>query len=92
MLDRRTDSPNDRVSGLVNRMLSERFLRAPALPDEDLPSLGLSSLDMATLVLAVEAEFDLSIPDADITPVCFRSISSIAQLVSTLLPDHQART
>jgi acyl carrier protein len=71
-------------------MLSERALRAPALPNEDLPSLGLSSLDMASLVLAIESEFDLSIPDADITPACFRSISSIAQLVSTLLPNYQA--
>jgi len=90
MLDGDTQSPKHRVAGLVNEMLRERSLRAPTSPDDDLPSLGLGSLDMANLVLAVESEFDVSIPDADITPVCFRSVSSIAELVETLLPDCQA--
>jgi acyl carrier protein len=80
------DSPTNRTAALVNRMLSERSLRFPALPEDDLRSAGLSSLDMVNLVLAVEAEFDVSIPDADITPARFRSIATIAALVATLLP------
>jgi acyl carrier protein len=83
MLDR-TASPTDRITALINRMLSERSLRFPAFPDDDLRSLGLSSLDMVNLVLAVEAEFDVSIPDADITPTRFRSIATIAELVTAL--------
>jgi acyl carrier protein len=73
-------------------MLSERSLRLAALPDDDLRSLGLSSLDMVNLVLAVESEFDVSIPDADITPVRFRSIATIAALVLTLLPAYEITT
>jgi acyl carrier protein len=92
MLDQRTDSPADRITAIVNRMLSERSLRFPALPDDDLRSAGLSSLDMVNLVLAVESEFDVSIPDADITPARFRSISSIAALVTTLLPAYEVTT
>ena len=92
MLDRAADFAAERIAGVVNRMLSERSLRTPALPDEDLPSLGLSSLDMANLVLAVECEFDVSIPDADITPAWFRSISTIAELVGTLLPARKTGT
>ncbi len=88
MLDR-TASPTDRVAALVNRMLSERSLRFPALPDDDLRSAGFSSLDMVNLVLAVESEFDVSIPDADITPARFRSIAAIAALVATLLPAYE---
>jgi acyl carrier protein len=80
------DSPTNRIAALVNRMLSERSLRFPALPDDDLREAGLSSLDMVNLVLAVEAEFDVSIPDADITPARFRSIATIAALIATLLP------
>jgi len=87
MLDR-TASPTDRITALVNRMLSERSLRFPAVPDDDLRSLGLSSLDMVNLVLAVESEFDVSIPDADITPARFKSIATIAALVMTLLPAY----
>jgi acyl carrier protein len=80
------DSPTNRIAALVNRMLSERSLRFPALPDEDLRSAGLSSLDIVNLVLAVESEFDVSIPDADITPARFKSIATIAALIATLLP------
>jgi acyl carrier protein len=89
MLDRRTDSPTDRITALVNRMLSERSLRFPALVDDDLRLAGLSSLDMVNLVLAVESEFDVSIPDEDITPARFRSIATIAALVTTLLPAYE---
>jgi len=78
-------SPTDRVTALINRMLSERSLKFPAHPDDDLRSIGLSSLDMVNLVLSVEAEFDVSIPDSDITPSKFRSISTIATLVTALL-------
>ena len=87
MLDR-TDSPTDRITSLINRMLSERSLRFPTLPDDDLRSAGLSSLDMVNLVLAVESEFDVSIPDADITPSRFQSIATIAALVTSLLPAY----
>jgi acyl carrier protein len=85
MLDRRINSPMDRVTALINRMLTERSLRFPASSDDDLRSVGLSSLDMVNLVLSVESEFDVSIPDADITPARFRSISTIAALVTALM-------
>ena len=85
MLDHRMNSPTDRITALVNRLLAERSLRFPAFPDDDLRSVGLSSLDMVNLVLSVEAEFGVSIPDADITPAQFRSIATIATLVTALL-------
>lgn len=85
MLDPRTNSLTDKVTALVNRMLTERSLKFPASADDDLRSVGLSSLDMVNLVLSVESAFDVSIPDADITPARFRSISTIASLVTALL-------
>jgi acyl carrier protein len=88
MLDRQTISPQDRVSGLVHRILKQRSINTPATSDDDLRSLGLSSLDMVNLVLSVEAELDVKIPDADITPAKFRSISTIGTLVETLLRDR----
>jgi len=40
---------------------------------------------MVNLMLSVEAEFDLEIPEVDITPTHFRSISTISTLVTALL-------
>ena len=42
------------------------------------------AVDMVSRMLAVEAEFDLMIPTADITPQNFRSIAAIDALVSRL--------
>jgi acyl carrier protein len=76
---------NDRVVGLVQDILQRRGIGRPILADEDLREAGLNSLDMVNLMLAVEAEFDLKIPDADMTLRNFRSISAIDTLVAALL-------
>jgi acyl carrier protein len=78
---------NDRVVGLVQDILQRRGIGRPILADEDLREAGLNSLDMVNLMLAVEAEFDLKIPDADMTLRNFRSISAIDALVATLLQE-----
>jgi acyl carrier protein len=39
---------------------------------------------MVNLMLAVEAEFDLKIPDREMTPSNFRSIACIVRLVHDL--------
>jgi acyl carrier protein len=72
------------VSVVVRRVLEERSIHATVLPESDLRDVGLTSLDMVALVLSVEAEFDLTIPEAQITPSNFRSISSINALVESL--------
>ncbi|MBV9723757.1 MAG: acyl carrier protein, partial [Gammaproteobacteria bacterium] len=50
-----------------------------------LSELGMSSIKMVNLMLAVETEFDLTIPQADITPENFRSVASIEALLARLL-------
>ena len=40
-------------------MLTQRSLRFPAFPEDDLRSAGLSSLNMVNRVLAVESELDV---------------------------------
>ena len=49
--------------------------------DAQLSDLGISSLKMVNLMLAVELEFDLAIAQSDITPENFHSLSSVANLV-----------
>lgn len=51
---------------------------------DPLNEVGLASIDMVNLMLAVEAEFDLTIPQDDITPGNFSSVATIGSLVRRL--------
>jgi len=81
----RHPSNNNRVVGIVHDILGQRSPGRSVRSDEDLRDAGLNSLDLVNLMLAVEAEFGLKIPDADMTLRHFRSISAIDALVSSLL-------
>jgi acyl carrier protein len=85
VLDRSNSSPTDRVAALVRELLAKRSVTRPVGNDEDLAEAGLTSLDMVNLMLAVEAEFDLKIPDRDMTPANFRTVARIDALVGALL-------
>jgi acyl carrier protein len=75
----------ERVVALVQERLARRAITKPVGADDDLRESGISSLDMVNLMLAVEAEFGLTIPEADMTPANFRSIAAIDALVASLL-------
>ena len=77
-------SSRERVAALVRRILAERAIDRPFAADDDLREIGLTSLDMVNLVLAVEAALAISIPERDITPANFRSVSTIEALVTAL--------
>ncbi|MCL2385470.1 MAG: phosphopantetheine-binding protein [Alphaproteobacteria bacterium] len=53
--------------------------------DGNLSELGLSSMDMVNLLIAVEAEFNVTVPGTNLSPEHFRSIRTIDRLVSQLL-------
>ncbi len=69
---------------LARNESSRKGPNGPIPIDGDLVDVGMTSVDMVSLMLAVEAEFDLMIPAADITPQNFRSIAAIDALVSRL--------
>lgn len=85
MLDRLKINATDRVTALVRQLLAKRSIDRPVGPDEVLSECGLTSLDTVNLMLAVETEFDIKIPDRDMTPSNFRSIARIGELVEALL-------
>jgi acyl carrier protein len=58
---------------------------APFPVDTQLSELGISSLKMVNLMLAVELEFDIAIPQSDITPENFQSVNAIRALVEKML-------
>jgi len=84
MLTETALSTRNRIADIVVSILERRLGERPALAGDDLRKVGLSSLDMVNLMLAVEAEFDLKIPEADMTPQNFRSLSAIEALVAAL--------
>jgi len=77
-------SPSERIGALIGAILAKRGIERPVGRDEDLTESGLSSLEVVNLMLAVEAEFDVKIPDRDMTPANFRTIARIEALVGTL--------
>ncbi len=65
-----------------------------AIPDpfpvsQQLSDLGVSSLKMVNLMLAVELEFDIAIPQSDITPENFHSVAAIESLVVRTLAQRK---
>jgi len=87
--DRTNAHTGERVAQLVRRLLAKRSIDRTVGCDDVLSACGLSSLDMVNLMLAVETEFDIKIPDRDMTPSNFRSIAQIDKLVGALLHDDQ---
>jgi acyl carrier protein len=75
-------------------VLLEQILGKPGaahtLPlDARLSELGVSSVAMVHLMLAVEAEFAISIPQSDITPDNFRSLAAVEAMLQRLLAVRQ---
>lgn len=84
MLNRSHSDLSERVNALVRALLAKRSIDRVIGSDDDLGENGLSSLDLVNLMLSVEAEFDLKIPERDMRPANFRSISRIEALVANL--------
>ena len=81
-----TNGVCDRLIGLVRQLLGATVVVPEPFPvDRQLSELGISSLKMVNLMLAVEVEFDIAIPQADITPENFHSLASIEALVERML-------
>jgi acyl carrier protein len=75
-------SPKDRITAIACRLLLKRGV--PAIPGsgDNLREAGLTSLDMVNLMLAIEAEFDIEIPQSAMTPDNFDTVAAIDTLVS----------
>lgn len=73
-----------RLRGIVSSILERHMPRKVFSRDETLAAIGLASFDMISLMLAVESEFNLTIPQNEITADTFRSIATIEAMVHRL--------
>ncbi len=85
-----TGSITVRLVGLVERILANNANARPISLSMRLADLGVTSIQMVTLMLTVEAEFDLTIPQSEITPENFQSVASIAALIQKLRPESES--
>jgi acyl carrier protein len=77
---------SERLISLVRAVLGAGSVIPSPFPlDAQLSDLGVSSLKMVNLMLAVEVEFDIAIAQGDITPENFHSLRSIESLVDRTL-------
>ncbi len=82
----RPEEVSDRLIALVKQVSGSAAVFPSPFPVEtQLSELGVTSLKMVNLMLAVEVEFDLAIPQSDITPENFQSLGSIQALVQKML-------
>jgi acyl carrier protein len=77
-------STRGRLIALVRQILGSPATSRPLQIDARLSDLGLSSIKMVNLMLAIEVEFDTTIPPTEITPENLHSIASIERLLEKL--------
>lgn len=85
MLDVRNRTTHERIDAIVRDFI-KRPLSGDIEHEQPLQELGLTSIDMVNMMLAIEAEFDVTIPGSKLIPANFRSIESIEALMLELKP------
>jgi acyl carrier protein len=70
-----------KIAAIVQALLAKRAGAVVVAADQNLTDAGLTSLDMVGLMLAVEDEFEIEIPQRRMTPANFRTIEAIEKLV-----------
>jgi acyl carrier protein len=80
----RANDMAERVAALALRAMGPQTIVKAIRPDGDLHDEGLSSLGLVNLMLSVEEEFDIRVPEREMTPANFRTIARIVQLVREL--------
>jgi len=83
-LPRASLTARERLLCLVREILGAPAAGRPLPIDARLSELGISSIKMVGLMLAIEAEFNLTIPQDQITPENFHSIASMETMLERI--------
>ncbi len=78
------------LTDLVGTILKRNGVERTVDAQTDLVNQGLTSVDMVHLMLAIEAAFDITIPQSGLTPDNFRSITTIEALLARLAVPAEA--
>jgi acyl carrier protein len=83
-------SVQDRILALVKDILRQNAIAAEVSPESRLVDVGLTSMDMVNLMLGVEAEFDFTIPQNQITPENFQSVKTLELMIVSQMQTEAA--
>lgn len=76
---------------LVQGLLADNGSQRPIAMNARLSDLGVTSIQMVSLMLSIESEFQVTIPPAEITPENFHSIDAISEMLGRIaFADHRA--
>lgn len=79
-----TSFREEKLRGMVRRLMGNKVAGRAIARDESLVDIGLTSLDVVKLMLALEGELDLTIPESELTPANFRSLESIETMLDRI--------
>lgn len=85
MPDGHIASRQEQIIAIVGKVLSFDDSTRELSEDQDLHNCGLTSINMVNLMLAIESEFDLTIPKKDLHPDNFKSLGAIDALIAKLV-------
>lgn len=74
----------DRIDAIVAAVAAQHNLSGSFAPTDFLVDRGMTSMAMVDLMLAVESEFDVTIPQRELTPANFQSMEALARLLDRL--------
>lgn len=75
-----------RVLTVIRNILKQNAIVADVHPETQLVDIGLNSTDMVALMLGVEAEFNMILPQPEITPENFESVRTLESMLLKLGP------
>ena len=84
------DDVQTRLLALVKTILQQNAMTVEINPDSLLVDVGFTSMDMVNLMLGVEAEFDFTIPQSEITPENFQSVKTLERMIVAQLQSAAA--
>ena len=84
------DDVQTRILALVKTILQQNAMMVEINPDSLLVDVGFTSMDMVNLMLGVEAEFDFTIPQSEITPENFQSVETLERMIVAQLQSAAA--
>ena len=79
-------TPRERLLTLVRKAMGAPGAVRPLAVDARLADLGITSIKMVGLMLAIEAEFNITIAPSEITPENFASITSMEAMLERIAP------
>jgi acyl carrier protein len=85
------------VVSTIRQYISHNLLYSddgfPYLDDDSLLEKGIiDSMGVMEMVVFVEQEFGVSVPDRDITPENFDSVNKLAHYINTKMQEHSPMT